>query len=92
LLDCLDLVDQTGQNCGNGTPPMAQILAGTAGPGHKPRHLRPRAPCPAVKTVYIGPSFADVMNRAASRGGAAKDECPAYEMRLDRNRRAHAAL
>ena len=30
--------------------------------------------CPARSNLYTGPSFATVMNRAASRGRVAKDE------------------
>ena len=31
----------------------------------------------------MGPSFRKQLNRAVSRGGAAKGQCPAFEMRLD---------
>jgi len=54
--------------------------------------MRPTAPCPARQTVYTAASFAQTLNRAVSRGGAAKGYCPAYEMRLDINRSAHATL
>lgn len=49
-------------------------------------------PCAISQSVYMDPSFAKFLNRADSRGGAAKEYRPAFEMRLDINRRPHATV
>ncbi|NNE51090.1 MAG: hypothetical protein HKN30_01650 [Sulfitobacter sp.] len=59
------------------------VLAATSGA---------RGPCPARQTVYIGHSLAKHMNRAVSRGGVARVNRPAFEMRLDKSRSTHATL